>query len=77
MIFVPSFASAGRISSPVPFAVSWIPYIFGIEGPVMSASRMPTENPCSRMILARDAVTMDLPTPPFPLTTAITFPIRE
>ena len=72
MILVPSFASLGKIPSSVPFAVSWMPYIFGIDGPVISASRIPTENPCSRISLARDAVTMDLPTPPFPLTTAIT-----
>ena len=72
MIFVPSFASLGKIPASLPFAVSWMPYIFGMEGPVISASRIPTEKPCSRMILAREAVTMDLPTPPFPLTTAIT-----
>ena len=65
-------AISGKIPSSLPFAVSWIPYIFGIDGPVISASRIPTENPCSLIILANDAVTIDFPTPPFPLTTAIT-----
>lgn len=73
MIFVPSFASHGKIFSPSPFAFSWIPYIFGMDGPVISASMIPTENPCSLISLASDAVTIDFPTPPFPLTTAITW----
>ena len=73
MIFFPSFASHGKIFSPSPFAFSWIPYIFGMDGPVISASMIPTENPCSLISLASDAVTIDFPTPPFPLTTAITW----
>ena len=36
-------------------------------------SRIPTEYPCCTIIRARDAVTIDLPTPPLPLTTPITF----
>ncbi len=77
MIFVPSFASHGKIPASSPLALSWIPYIFGTDGPVTSASRIPTANPCSRIIRASDAVTIDLPTPPLPLTTAITFLICE
>ena len=49
------------------------PKAFGIDGPVISASMIPTLYPFALIILARDAVTSDLPTPPFPLTTPITF----
>ncbi len=48
-----------------------------MEGPVISASRIPTLQPFLRIILARDAVTIDFPTPPLPLTTPITFLISE
>ena len=36
----------------------------GTEGPVMSASRMPTRLPCRAMATASMEVTVDLPTPP-------------
>ena len=62
----------GRMLSSHIWAGPWIPYILGMDGPVMSASRMPTRYPSFASWLARDAVTMDLPTPPFPLTTPIT-----
>ena len=39
----------------------------------MSASRMPTRNPMFRRATARLAVTVDLPTPPLPEATAITW----
>ena len=73
MIFVPSSATPGNIPASLPTALPCTPYIFGIDGPVISASRIPTEYPCCTIIRARDAVTIDLPTPPLPLTTPITF----
>jgi hypothetical protein len=45
----------------------------GAEGPVMSASRTPTRFPFWDMATASMEVTVDLPTPPLPDTTAITF----
>ena len=39
----------------------------------MSASSTPTFFPRAAMAAAREQVTVDLPTPPLPLTTAITF----
>ena len=48
-----------------------------MEGPVISASRMPTFLPRAAMAAAREQVTVDLPTPPLPLTTAITFLMWE
>src|SRR5699024_7484894 len=44
-----------------------------MDGPVMSASRMPTEWPSRRMATASMALVMLLPTPPLPDTTPITF----
>ena len=43
---------------------------FGIEGPVISASRMAVENPRLFIDTAKSDVISDLPTPPLPLTTA-------
>ena len=77
IILVSSFATHGIMESSVPLAFSCTPYIFGIDGPVTSASRIPTVYPFSRIILARDAVTSDFPTPPFPLTTPITLLMDE
>ena len=45
---------------------------FGMEGPVMSASRIATSNPLLLTSLASREVISDLPTPPLPLTTANT-----
>src|SRR5699024_9487655 len=47
-------------------------YIFGMEGSVMSASRIPPRKPFAAIRLAREAVTKDFPTPPLPLTTPTT-----
>ena len=77
IIFVPSFATHGSIPSSLPRACSWMPYIFGMDGPVISASRIPAVYPFSIIILAREAVTMDLPTPPLPLITPMTFLTAE
>ncbi len=49
------------------------PKSFGMLGPVISASRMPTFLPARVSSHASMAVIEDLPTPPFPLKTAITF----
>ena len=46
-----------------------------MEGPVISASRMAACFPALCMPTASMDDTNDFPTPPFPLTTAITFPI--
>ena len=49
-----------------------IPSIRGMEKPYTSASRTPTRLPPWARATARLAVTVDLPTPPFPLATART-----
>ena len=51
---------------------SWRPNILGMEGPVMSASKIPVRIPRLLPPEARRAVTRDLPTPPLPLTTPTT-----
>ena len=49
-----------------------MPNILGIEGPVISASRIPTLYPLRAIVMAIKLVTEDLPTPPLPDTTPIT-----
>ena len=49
------------------------PNAFGIDGPVISASRIAVCFPMLFIFTAISAVTRDFPTPPFPLTTPITF----
>ncbi|CAB4640712.1 unannotated protein [freshwater metagenome] len=44
----------------------------GIEKPNTSASMIPTRKPMAAVCAARFAVTLDFPTPPLPLVTAIT-----
>ena len=73
MILVPSGALHGSIPISFPIAISCTPYIFGMDGPVISASKIPAVYPFSIIIRAREAVTSDFPTPPFPLMTPITF----
>jgi len=63
--------------SSLPSALVWTPKAVGMEGPVMSASRTPTVLPMRRMATAREEVTRLLPTPPLPLTTAMTFPMWD
>ena len=48
------------------------PNIMGIDGPVTSASKMAARYSRRRMVTANREVTIDFPTPPFPLTTPIT-----
>ena len=47
--------------------------IVGIDGPYMSASIIPTEYPAFKSPPARFAVSVDLPTPPFPEAMAMIF----
>ena len=49
----------------------------GIEKPQMSASSTPTVRPRAASAAARLAVIDDLPTPPFPLPTAMTRVVAE
>ena len=67
--------TAGTRSFPsgVTVTPSWIPNALGIDGPVISASRIPTLAPVARMRHAIREVTKDFPTPPLPLTTPMTF----
>jgi len=71
---IPRLDSTGRIPSGLPSGcASPGRSIRGMEGPVMSASRMPTAYPRRASVMASSADTEDLPTPPLPLTTAITW----
>ena len=63
--------------SSSPRARLWMLNAWGTDGPVMSASSTPTFFPSLAMAAARVQVTADLPTPPLPLTTAITFLMWE
>ena len=45
--------------------------IIGIDGPYISASKIPTENPMPFKETARLDVIVDFPTPPLPEATAI------
>ena len=62
---------------PSPVTSPFTPNAFGIDGPVTSASSIATL--CPRRFIITDIidVTIDLPTPPLPLTTPITFLIWE
>ena len=72
-ILMPVTLRAGMMPSSLPISCSCTPKALGMDGPVMSASRMPTLSPRRRMIVLISEVTRDLPTPPLPLTTPITF----
>ena len=50
--------------------------IFGMLGPVISASRRPTLWPFLFKAMAKNPATNDLPTPPLPLITAMTCSMR-
>ena len=74
--------SCGRIlpvpsGSLVPASRACTPSMRGMEKPQMSASSTPTVNPRAASAAARLAVIDDLPTPPFPLPTAITRVVGE
>ena len=73
MTFTPFLASCGRMPSSLPTALSWMPRMRGILGPVMSASSTPAIFPRRAVSHASRPVTSDFPTPPLPLTTPMTF----
>ena len=74
MISMPVLETAGSRVCPSPLARSWMPKALGMEGPVMSASRIPARRPRRCMVTAIWLVTMDLPTPPLPDTMPNTLP---
>ena len=61
------------VPSSLQVALPERPKDLGIDGPVISASRMAVLRPDWRALTARSEVTSDFPTPTLPLTTAITF----
>ena len=71
---IPQVVVAGRISpSALPTRFMERPNAFGIDGPVISPSKIAVLNPSLIEAAARSEVTIDLPTPPLPDTTPITF----
>ena len=63
---MPPGVSSGKMLSPSPTARVSRPQAVGLEGPVLSASMMPTLSPRLAMAVAREAVVVLLPTPPLP-----------
>ena len=72
MSSTPPAETAGSMPASEPVARWWMPKAVGMEGPVMSASSTATLRPFFAIAAAREAVTVLLPTPPLPLTTAMT-----
>lgn len=72
---IPSAEVAGiiRLSLVIMTILLFSPNAFGIDGPVISASRIAVCFPLLFIFTAIMAVTRDFPTPPLPLTTPITF----
>ena len=70
---MPVLVLTGRMPASVPMAFSLMPNALGMDGPVMSASRMPTFRPWRCASTASREVTRLLPTPPLPLHTPTTF----
>ena len=70
---MPVLVSTGKITLSVPVAFSVRPKVRGMEGPVISASKMAVRRPALLAAMAIRDVTMDLPTPPLPDTTPMTF----
>lgn len=73
IICMPEGVNTVLIPVSPPVARSLTPNMRGTEGPVISASIMPTDFPCLWANEASREVVSDFPTPPFPLTTAIAF----
>ena len=74
MTSMPPFVVAGTRMSFTAVARSPArPSILGMEGPVISASRIPTRAPERASSTARLPQTNDLPTPPLPEMTPITW----
>jgi hypothetical protein len=74
---MPVFVVQGKIPCSVPSALHFNPNALGIDGPVISASRIAVKKPRLFIETAKSDVISDLPTPPLPLTTPITFLIFE
>src|SRR5665648_102154 len=72
IILIPPLLFEGSIPVLLTPALPVTPKIFGMLGPVMSASKTPTLYPWRIRVTANILVTEDLPTPPLPLMTAIT-----
>ena len=71
MTLIPVSDSTGRMPMGLPMGrLTSRRSILGILGPVMSASRRPTRLPFRLSARANRAATVDLPTPPLPLSTA-------
>ena len=73
MTLMPLSETAGYRTPSAPMKVD-SPKARGIEGPVMSESRIAVERPLCCALVASSEVTSDLPTPPLPLTTPISLP---
>ena len=77
MICIPVLEVAGSITSAPPACTiptpPSMPNAFGMEGPVISASRIAVWKPRLFILTANREVTKDFPTPPLPLTTPMTF----
>src|SRR5450756_105785 len=72
MILIPVAVSGGTMPTIEDSGRTVRPNRRGMDGPVMSASRMPTFGPRGAARTAAMADTRDLPTPPLPLATAST-----
>src|SRR5665647_1020052 len=72
MLFTP-WLVAGTILPSRCWGRVWVPSIWGILGPQMSASSRPTLAPNWARARASPTETVDLPTPPLPLATAMTW----
>ena len=73
MIGMPPRDTAGfSVFGPATPGFSLTPNMRGIEGPVMSPSRMPTLSPRRFNPTASSPATSDFPTPPLPDITAMT-----
>ena len=70
---MPDLVIAGKMPSSQPLAFSWTPKHLGMEGPVISASKIAVLWSLLCIRTASIEVTEDFPTPPFPLTMPITF----
>ena len=73
MVSIPVLVRTGKIVVSLAVAISVKPNAFGMEGPVRSASMMAVFSPFLLALTASKEVVRDLPTPPLPETTAITF----
>ena len=74
IIFIPLLLSGAiKVPSSRLLTLSFMPKACGIDGPVMSASKIATLFPSLESFAASILVTEDLPTPPLPDIIAIVF----